>query len=323
MTTLDTLSLIRPHLANIPAHETKSIMSELQAHLADKAAALQAQGHPNANSAASVAFGDPETIGAQLADIHGRPTRRHLLLAVLPFIVTGFVLPVAAFAVAALDAPKEPFPGYALNILGLTVQHTGTFAVLAFLVLSIGALLAAGAVVGMRQRLPLWSTTWIGSVLLCIILFVQLLLDETPVTTGALANLILLAAITATLLLVARQRGGVTVVLIPLSLLFQARIISAIALAGGPLGMPAVQIPLGAATVIVACLATAAVLHQRSGYLAIALVAAVLALSPDVLRLAAHGRAGIIIPALFLDYIMPSVFFVIPYLLRRRDPVTG
>ena len=68
MSTPDTLAHVHSYLVDLPAHERESIMSELQAHLEDKAADLRAQGHPDPDAAAQRAFGDPRQVSARLAD---------------------------------------------------------------------------------------------------------------------------------------------------------------------------------------------------------------------------------------------------------------
>jgi len=319
----DTLSLIRLHLANLPAHEKESIMSELQAHLEDKAAALRAQGHPDADTTARAAFGDPEAVGAHLADVHSRPTRRQTILAVLPFILTG-LLPAVLFIVAAIDRAMGPVDQKLLRIFGFRLNHVETTVAFWLIVLGIMGLFALGGLWAMTRSLPSWTVAWLGSMLLDGILFMEMLLDEVEEATVVLSMLALLFGFMIALVAIGRWRGSRVALLIGLASMIQSGIFAAYALSTPPLSRSVLGAALGMGLAAIGVVTIASTLHRRAGYQAAILLAIVLSMVPYTVQLSLTVDAATMAYRMLFNLALPTILLLlIPYWLGRRTPIAG
>lgn len=318
MTTSDILLPIRASLANLPAQEKESIMSELQAHLEDKADALRAQGHPDADAAAGAALGDPGAIGARLAEVHSRPTRRQTILAVLPFILTG-LLPAIVFVVAAIDRAMGPAQQQLLRIFGLRLNHVETTAAFWLIVLGMMGLFALGGLWAMTRSLPSWSVAWVGSMLLDGILGIQIILDDAAETTVVLAMLAMLLGFMIALVAIGRWRGSLVTLLIGLSSLLQSGIFAAY-LSTASLSHSLMGAALGMCLAAVGAMTVACTLHRRAGYWAAIALTIILSMTPYTLQLALTVDAATMAARMFYNLLLPSVLLLfIPYWLGRRQ----
>jgi hypothetical protein len=318
-----TLVLIRSYLVNLPAHEKESIMSELQAHLEDKAAALRAQGHPNADAAARSAFGNPQNIGARLADIHSRPTRGQLAFAILPFVLSGIVLPILLATIAAADRALGVAP-LVMRIMGMEMNHTLTVALFFGVFMVIYGAFALGALYALQRGLPLWSAAWAGSALLCAFGFLQMLFDEADATTTLIGGLAFLLACAAGLVIVAHRRTAFMAVLIALCFSVQCGIIAAYILSAPPLSESVTGITLVVTLTLAASLALIAALQRWPGYQALLALAGVLSIAPYTLRLMWQGNALGLQGNLAANVVLPGLLLLaLPYLSGRRSPTRG
>jgi hypothetical protein len=323
MSSADALATIRFRLSALPRATQEEIMSELADHLEDKAAALRAQGQSEdeARAAAGAHLGNPADIGARLADVHSRPTRLQTILAVLPFAMTGLLLPLLVLAILAVDRALGPMPQKFVRVVGLRLDHVETTVAFVVVVAGMFALFGIGALLALWRRLPLWSVAWAGSALLGVIGFMEAVLDEADEATTALGGAVLLLASLAGLIIVARWRGPLVAVLIALCNMLQSSLISAYSLSTPPLDRGAVGLALGVALALVSMLMVASVLHRWPGYATIAIVAGLLSTAPYVLQLTLTVDAATMAALLLYNIALPAVLLLlVPYLVGRRRP---
>lgn len=313
------LSDIHRRLVPLTAGEKEEIMSELSAHLEDKADALRAQGQSDPTAAAQASFGNPADVAARLTDVHTRPTRQDILLAIAPFLMNGVLVPLLALAVAAIDRALAPATRAGTPLLAMRLHHAESTAVFLAFVLIVLGLLALGALIGLQRGLPLWSASWLGSTALGLFFFLQAVFDEASPVANTVAGVAFAALLFGALSLIARRRGGVLALLIALSFLLQIRIFVTYALAEYPLTIPVLRLVFTVGMVVLACLAVYVLSTWRSGHLALAVAFALLALAPGVAPAAAGGFAGFDPLAVLGQYAAPFILFL-PYLFAHRPP---
>lgn len=328
-----TLAAIASCLSALPESEKEEVMSELATHLEDKAAALQSQSTSpsEAESSASAAFGDPDEIGARLAEVHRPPSLWLTLFAIFPFIVNGLVYPALVVKIAALDAlglsAHEP-----LRILNLVFVKEESLAYVAAVIIALAALYAGGMLAGLRARLPLWSAAWIGSVLAWTMILIRPAIDALPASLVFLANLAEITLLILVLVILARRRSGLLALSVAVATLLQGRMVSSIILLAPPKPISAslaLQFYLLVALMVAAaCLATVMVLHRpySRAMLPLLALAVVVSFAPDLwlvlVQLRNWGRLYFSLAAWLYGSILPALLIlVVPYLLGRRRNV--
>jgi hypothetical protein len=317
------LSPLRYYLAALPDGEQEEIMSEMQAHLEDKAAALRAEGNTDPDAAAGAAFGDLGEIGAHLADVHARPARGQTFLAVVPFLMTG-ALPFIFAIVAATDRALGPATQQ-VRVFGLRLSHAETTATFWLIVLGIAGLFAYGGLWAAGHGAPLWTSAWLGSVLLGAVLVLQILMDDATEAVLVVCMFTLLVVAMIALVLLARRRGTLAALLIGLSLVVQCGICAAYLLSAPPLSESMLAAMLGAGLAIVGVITLAGALQRRRGYQAAIVLAIVLSMAPYAISLALTADAATAAVNALLNLAIPFVMLLlIPYWLgRRRQPAAG
>jgi hypothetical protein len=320
MTTSNSLFQMRSYLASLPAHEQESIMSELQDHLDDQSAALSAQGLADP-AAAFRAFGDPAQVGARLADVHTRPSPRQALLAVLPFLLSGLVLPALVYVIVAADSALGDAPRI-MRIMDIEFSHAPTLAAFFAVIAVVYGLFAAGALKALQHGLPLWTAAWAGGGLLTALGFVVMLFDEASAAESTVGGFLFLVACAAGLVFVARRCSTLLSLLIALSFLIQCGIIAAYIISTPPVSQSALAVALAVGIAAAGALAIASALLRLTGYRAMLLLAAVVSIVPYTIQLALTVDAMTLLTRMLANVALPAILLLLPLLLVHRRAAT-
>ena len=174
--------------------QRREIVAEISGHLDDKARQLMLRGLTEEASMekAMEAFGDPAEVGRELKLVHGGATKRDALLAALPPVLLGLSMAIPLL----LRAPLSQ-----LVIGGPTPVHYSPGVITGGMMVGIGAMVLAalilviGGAVAAARRLPLWGYTWIGTMVMVIVVALTVAADDMPYLVSPVIDVLIVLAL--------------------------------------------------------------------------------------------------------------------------------